>query len=112
MRHRFGPIAQSVELRTFNRKPATSLTDSREDTARLGDSDEVSEGLLPPVATAATAEPADPVEAALSTALADASKAGRWDVVVQLGRELEARRLARSEATNVVTLASRRRGST
>jgi len=51
------------------------------------------------------------VEAALSTALADASKAGRWDVVVQLGRELEARRLARSDATNVVTLVARRRGT-
>ena len=36
----------------------------------------------------------DPVERALSLALEEAAKAGRFDVVVQLARELEARRLA------------------
>jgi hypothetical protein len=44
----------------------------------------------------------DPVEAALARALDRASEAGRFDVVAQLARELEARRLARSG--NVVRL--------
>jgi hypothetical protein len=43
--------------------------------------------------------PAGPVEGALAAALLDASKAGRWDVVTQLARELEARRLAADGAT-------------
>lgn len=42
------------------------------------------------------------VEDALAGALAEASAAGRWDVVAQLARELEARRLA--PAGNVVAL--------
>jgi hypothetical protein len=44
----------------------------------------------------------DQVEAALARALDRASEAGRFDVVAQLARELEARRLAR--LTNVVAL--------
>ncbi len=48
----------------------------------------------------------DSVDAALAKALDAAASAGRFDVVAQLAKELEARRLARSE--NVVTLASRR----
>jgi hypothetical protein len=51
----------------------------------------------------------DGVETALATALGAASAAGRWDVVVQLARELEARRLARS-AGNVVLFERDRRG--
>lgn len=35
----------------------------------------------------------DSVSAALAEALAAATRAGRWDVVAQLARELEARRL-------------------
>jgi hypothetical protein len=42
----------------------------------------------------------DPVERALARALTEASEAGRFDVVLQLVKELEARRLAR--ASNVV----------
>lgn len=45
------------------------------------------------------------VEGALAAALASAAAAGRWDVVSQLARELEARRTA---GTNVVTLPVRR----
>jgi hypothetical protein len=53
--------------------------------------------------------PTDTVEAALANALTQAATAGRFDVVAQLARELEARRLAR--AGNVVLLdAGRRRG--
>ena len=43
----------------------------------------------------------------LEMALADAAKAGRWDVVAQLARELEARRLA--GAPNVVVLDTAKR---
>ena len=49
----------------------------------------------------------DAVETALADALAKATASERWDVVGQLARELEARRLARAD--NVITLASARR---
>jgi hypothetical protein len=51
------------------------------------------------------------VEQAIARALAQAGDAGRFDVVAQLARELEARRLAR--AGNVVRLQDERekRGS-
>jgi hypothetical protein len=54
-------------------------------------------------------EPVDVVEAALANALAKATAAERWDLVSQLAKELEARRLARS-ARNVVTLTERKPG--
>jgi hypothetical protein len=46
------------------------------------------------------------VEAALARSLEAAAAAGRFDVVAQLARELEARRLAR--VPNIVALPSRR----
>jgi hypothetical protein len=49
----------------------------------------------------------DQVEAALARALDAAAKAGRFDVIVQLARGLEARRLAREP--NVLTLRVRNR---
>jgi hypothetical protein len=45
------------------------------------------------------------VERVLAKALEGATSAGRWDVVAQLAKELEARRLAREP--NVVTLSRR-----
>jgi hypothetical protein len=48
----------------------------------------------------------NPVEEALVKAIGEASAAGRWDVVAQLARELEARRSARAD---VIDLAARRR---
>jgi hypothetical protein len=48
----------------------------------------------------------DAVEAALAGALARAAEAGRFDVVAQLAKELQARRLAR--AGNVVPFAHKR----
>jgi hypothetical protein len=48
------------------------------------------------------------VEGALAAALSAAAAAGRWDVVVQLGEELRARRLA--AAVDVSELGARRRG--
>jgi len=50
----------------------------------------------------------DAIEAALAHALGCAAEAERFDVVAQLARELEARRLARSE--NVIALNPARRG--
>jgi hypothetical protein len=50
---------------------------------------------------------ADVVEAALAKALEGATAAGRFDVVAQLARELEARRLARMG--NVVAWPARTR---
>ena len=49
----------------------------------------------------------DAVEAALAKALGEAAAAGRFDVVAQLARELEARRMARM--ANVVPLSSKAR---
>jgi hypothetical protein len=49
----------------------------------------------------------DRVEAALAKALEGATAAGRFDVVAQLARELEARRLAR--AGNVIALSGKSR---
>jgi hypothetical protein len=53
------------------------------------------------------ASAADAVEIALAVALTEATAAHRWEVVVQLARELEARRLA--HAANVIILDPRRR---
>ncbi len=41
------------------------------------------------------------VEDMLAASLARASEAGRWDIVAQLARELEARRLARAEVVQL-----------
>jgi hypothetical protein len=46
------------------------------------------------------ANAAEPIEAALADALTRAAAEGRFDIVAQLARELEARRLAR--AGNVI----------
>ena len=58
-------------------------------------------------------ETVDPVEGALSTALAAAASAGQWTVVETLARELEARRTARAavQRADVIDLidAKRRR---
>ena len=48
------------------------------------------------------------IDDVLAGALSGAAAAGRWDVVVQLGEELRARRLAASG--NVSELGARRRG--
>src|SRR5258706_3659409 len=66
----------------------------------------------PPIPARSPAEtefaPPDAVEVALATGLAEAARAGRWDVVTALSRELEARRLARLES-NVVALRAPKR---
>jgi hypothetical protein len=54
--------------------------------------------------------PIDSVERALATALEAAAAAGRFDVVAQLARELEARHLA--AAGNVVPLSPKVRRNT
>lgn len=60
-----------------------------------------------PVPSGPASGPEDPVEGALARALDAAASGGRFDVVAQLARELEARRLARSG--NVVAFAEGRR---
>jgi hypothetical protein len=50
--------------------------------------------------------PGDPVEVALVHALEGAASAGRWDVVGQLARELEARRASHA---GVIDLRSRQK---
>ena len=79
-------------------------------TSEDGASGEASASVRPPVDVEASGPrfgPASEVETALARALDAAAAAGRFDVVVQLGRELEARRLARTP--NVVQLDARRR---
>lgn len=53
-------------------------------------------------------ESTDAIEIALANAIIEATADRRWDVVAQLARELEARRLAQS--VNVVRLRDRRSG--
>jgi hypothetical protein len=63
--------------------------------------------LAPRPPTTAQTDAATDIEIALVRALETAAAAGRFDVVAQLARELEARRLAR--LGNVVALESRSR---
>jgi hypothetical protein len=58
------------------------------------------EGGAPPVVST--------LEDALGGAIAKASTAGRWDIVAQLARELEARRLAASGAVNLAAHRNRK----
>jgi ApbE superfamily uncharacterized protein (UPF0280 family) len=48
------------------------------------------------------------VEDALATAIAQASVVGRWDIVAQLARELEARRLRAAGVRSLSTQRGRR----
>jgi hypothetical protein len=48
------------------------------------------------------------VEDALGRAIAQASVVGRWDIVAQLARELEARRLAAAGVRSLVDKRGRR----
>ena len=54
---------------------------------------------------------ADAVEAALAAALQAATVAGKWDVVAQLARELEARRTARGGVVDLAVERKRRGGA-
>ena len=69
---------------------------------RVDDADQATKGDAKRREVSALAAPRDPVEVALSHALYLAAEAGRFDVVAQLAKELEARRLFR--AGNVVAL--------
>ncbi len=50
------------------------------------------------------------VEGALAKAIAQASAVGRWDIVAQLARELEARRLSAAGVRSLVDKRGRRPG--
>ncbi len=82
---------------------ARSVADRRETDADRATQDDAKR-----LDVSALFESADPVEAALAHALGRAAEAGRFDVVAQLAKELEARRLAR--AGNVVALDGKMRG--
>lgn len=62
-------------------------------------------------ASADSSASTDALENALAVALERASAAGRWDVVAQLARELEARRLAGSPSVVVLEGARAKRGA-
>ena len=79
--------------------PAPNVADRRVNDAEEATRDDAKR----PEVSASPSPVADAVEAALVEAIRGATTAGRWDVVAQLARELEARRLARA-AGNVVSL--------
>jgi hypothetical protein len=69
-------------------------------------SSEIASSTLPDVQKTSNAEPLrDFIEDALARALAEASAAGRFDVVAQLAREIETRRLA--QENNVIAFGRR-----
>jgi hypothetical protein len=88
-------------LRRRNLKPGedegsfTITQDSASSASEIVPDGAPSFGMLP---RSAAAGEVDPVDMALARALADASTAGRFDVVLQLAKELEARRLERGGA--------------
>jgi hypothetical protein len=86
-----------------------SLTGDREvecsDTPSTDAEDALNRALLDPIL-----DPTDGVESALAGALAAAATAGRFDVVAQLARELEARRLARMGNVVALRTKARKRG--
>jgi hypothetical protein len=88
--------ALGIEAREIVRL-AENRVDSRQDESARTDVSARSDVHVGPSAPRAVT-----AEDALARALALAAEAGRWDVVAQLARELEARRLA--GASNVVRL--------
>ncbi len=95
-----------------DRPPPENPSQVREETALSGD-----RVIAPPKPTEAPKTPLDDstgtiperrdvVEEALAEALRGATLAGRWDVVGQLARELEARR--QTQSANVVHLSAER----
>jgi hypothetical protein len=93
-----GRESNPYALRRRNLKPGadegsfTIVQDSASSVDGIAPDGEPSFGVLP---RSAAAGEVDPVDVALARALADASTAGRFDVVLQLAKELEARRLER-----------------
>ena len=87
--------------RNQNSASASATSSDEQDSAAIamldGDAGDASVN-VPPRSAAAS----DAVEDALARALEGATTAGRWDVVGQLARELEARRLAHDG--NVVSI--------
>jgi hypothetical protein len=93
-----GGESNPYALRRRNLKPGadegsfTIVQDSASSVNEKVPDGEPSCGVLP---RGPAAGEVDPVDVALARALADASTAGRFDVVLQLAKELEARRLER-----------------
>ena len=88
------------------RKPIADLGDLAEVPERRPASDKPAE----PGRLDAQLDASDPVETALAKALGDAAAAGRFDVVGQLARELEARRTAKAGAIDLGAERAKRGG--
>ena len=86
-----------------NRSGRAAFTDKNQQSGVSRESTESTEIADVRYKTGTAVSEADPVKEALAVALDRASTEQRWDVVSLLGRELEARRLARS-AGNVVPI--------
>jgi hypothetical protein len=98
-----------------NQKPqgASATVSNEQDSRAIATSDDdvrCSSMTSPPLAAATSSGP-DAVDVALAKALEAATGDGRWDVVSQLARELEARRLARGNGVVDLAAERRRRGT-
>jgi hypothetical protein len=96
--------SQAVEI-TSNNDESRTAGSSRDD---LTPRTEVASGPTDLQSTRTGEGGSGPVEGALAEALTAASAAGRWDVVAQLARELEARRLVSSNVVPLRTDTGRR----
>ena len=107
------PVAQWIEQRFPNSSEGGTVDAHPSDVAAVSDPPTFSSpGAKPAIAgdeTILDTSLTDVVEMALANALSEATRAARWDVVAQLARELEARRMARA-APNVVAIDREGRG--
>jgi hypothetical protein len=83
--------------------PAPTVSEASENTAVQATESDAAPPEVSASSPRADERPVDVIETALAKALTEAAGAGRFDVVAQLAKELEARRLA--GAANVVPFA-------
>jgi hypothetical protein len=68
------------------------ISDGEGQSGGQSEAHEVAQGLGSLAASAPVERASDPIAVALASAVAEAAKAGRWDIVAQPAKELEARR--------------------
>jgi hypothetical protein len=113
-RRHYGPVAQSAELRTFNRGQGADDDVAPRDSAPLDDGeverDAVESPTLPRPAAASRGDGsrAEPTDAELERGILDALAKGLDGVAKALSSRLETRRMVR--AGKVIALDARRRG--
>lgn len=100
-------LSRPLLRRAWDSKPPQNTDDSAENKANGDDRPDLSGSEESPSVVQDPEPSIDPVEAALVEALKAATLAGRFDVVAQLAKELEVRRVART-AANVVPFPERR----